>query len=118
MDAVFRRGPRMVDATGGNVGQRIKVNEARIIDDSVVIATDRSLTGTDGESFATLEDARSGSSFPARLAVDLFESDGSLTRVFVAQNVVIAVRGGGWTDEAVASTSTVIEEFLLFYPAG
>lgn len=116
MDAVFRRGPRMVDATGGNVGQRIKVNEARIIDDSVVIATDRSLTGTDGESFATLEDARSGSSFPARLAVDLFESDGSLTRVFVAQNVVIAVRGGGWTDEAVASTSTVIEEFLLFYP--
>ncbi len=107
----------MADATGGNVGQRIRVNETRIIDDSAVFSTDRSLTGTDSESFATLDAARSGTSFPARLAVDLFESDGSLTRVFVAQNVVIAARNGGWTDEAIASTSTVIEEFLLFYPA-
>lgn len=107
----------MDEATGGNVGQRITVHGARIIDDSVVIDTDRSLTGTDGESFATLEGARSETSFPARLAVDLFESDGSLTRVFVAQNVVIAARSGGWSDETVASTSTVIEEFLLFYPA-
>jgi hypothetical protein len=98
------------------VGQRIKVDGTRVIDASLLISTDRSLTGTDGEGYDSSEAAASGSTFPAKLAVELFESDDAIVRVYVSQNVVVVTRADGWPDEASESAQRVVEEFFLFYP--
>lgn len=98
------------------MGQRIIVDGRRVVGDSLIISTDRSLTGTDGEGYDSLDQATAGTTFPARLAVDLFESDEALARVYVSQNVVVATRDGGWTDDARDAAARIVEEFFLFYP--
>ena len=100
------------------MGQRIVVDSRRVIDDSIIISTDRSLTGTDGEGYDSLEQASRGTTFPAKLAVELFESDDATTRVYVSQNVVVITRSGGWDDAAGDTAAGVVEEFFLFYPEG
>ncbi len=99
------------------MGQRIEIDSTRVIDESLLISTNRSFTGTDGEGFGSSEDAASGTTFPAKLAADLFEADDAIRRVYVSQNVVVITREDGWTADATASASTVVGEFFLFYPA-
>ena len=99
------------------MGQRIEIDSTRVIDDSLLISTNRSFTGTDGEGFGSSEDAAAGTTFPAKLAVDLFEADDAIRRVYVSQNVVVITRRDGWTTDATASASAVVGEFFLFYPA-
>lgn len=99
------------------MGQRIEIDGQRVVGDSLIVSTNRSFTGTDGEGFGSLEAATDSSTFPARLATDLFESDDRLTRVFVHQNMVVATRSGGWDTEAANAASKVVGEFFLFYPA-
>jgi hypothetical protein len=101
---------------GGAVGQRIAIDRTREVDDSIIVSTDRSLTGTDGEGFDSPAAAAAGTTFPAKLAVELFEVDEVIRRVFVHQNVVVVTRNGGWTTEARDAAGKVIEEFFLFYP--
>ncbi len=100
------------------MGQRIEVDSTTVIDDTAVFATNRSLTGTDGEGFGSSEEASSFDTFPARLASELFEADGALTRVYVDQNVLVVARSGAWDDASITSTSKLIEDFFLFYPEG
>ena len=99
------------------MGQRIVVDGRRVVEDSIIISTDRSLTGTDGEGFDSLEQASAGATFPAKLAVELFEADDATTRVYVSQNVVVITRDGGW-DGVADAAARVVEEFFLFYPEG
>lgn len=99
------------------MGQRIEIENQRIVGDSLIVSTNRSFTGTDGEGFASREAATESSTFPALLASDLFESDDRLARVFVHQNMVVATRTGGWETEASSAAAKVIGEFFLFYPA-
>lgn len=99
------------------MGQRIVVDGRRVVEDSIIISTDRSLTGTDGEGYDSLEQASAGVTFPAKLAVELFEADDATTRVYVSQNVVVITRAGGWDDDGDAA-ARVVEEFFLFYPEG
>lgn len=99
------------------MGQRIEIDSTRVIDDSLLVSTNRSFTGTDGEGFDSQGAASAGTTFPAKLAADLFESDTAVERVFVSQNVVVITRDGGWTSEATASASSVVGDFFLFYPA-
>lgn len=98
------------------MGQRIEIDGSKTVGDSIIISTNRSLTGTDGEGYASLDAASAGTTFPAKLAVDLFESDDGLSRVFVHQNVVVLTRNGGWPENAADAARKVIEEFFLFYP--
>lgn len=100
------------------MGQRIEVDSTTVIDDTAVFATNRSLTGTDGEGFTSREEASSLGTFPAKLASELFEADDSLTRVYVDQNVLVVGRSAGWDNAATASTEKLIEDFFLFYPEG
>jgi hypothetical protein len=100
------------------VGQRIEIDNAVIVDDSIIVSTDRSLTGTDGEGYASAAEAGEVSTFGGRIAVDLFEADDAIERVFVASNVIVAKRKAGWDDTASRATQNVIEEFFLFYPGG
>lgn len=99
------------------MGQRIEIESTKVVDDAIVVSTNRSLTGTDGEGFNSSEDTEGVETFSARLAMELFEADGNLERVWVSGNVVVAKRADGWTDESSASVSRVIEDFFLFYPA-
>ena len=98
------------------MGQRIEIEGTRVVDDSVIVTTDRSLTGTDGEGYSTVEEADASQTFAAGVARRLLADDGAINRVFVSSNVVVVRRDGGWNEDATASTSKVIEEFFLFYP--
>jgi hypothetical protein len=97
------------------MGQTIEINGTDVIDHVLVIDTDRSLAGQDGETFNGVEAARSRTTFPASLAVRLFEADDSVDHVFVMSNLVQVRRPPGWSEAAVAATSNVVSEFFRFY---
>ncbi|MCL1598982.1 MAG: hypothetical protein M3094_07345 [Actinomycetia bacterium] len=99
------------------MGQRIEIESVVVVDDSLIVTTNRSLTGTEGEGFDSATDARDGDTFAAKLAFDLFEVDSAIGRVYVTSNVVVATRDGGWTTQAKDATAHVVEEFFLYYPA-
>ncbi|CAN5891538.1 hypothetical protein BH23ACT5_BH23ACT5_03650 [soil metagenome] len=96
------------------MGQTIEINQTRRIGDVLVIDTDRSLTGQDGEAYSpgyTTESA----SLPARLAERLFAVDGGIDRVHVMSNAVTIRRPGGWTDDTAQAASDTVAEFFVFY---
>jgi hypothetical protein len=97
------------------MGQTIEINRTDVIEHVLVIDTDRSLAGQDGESFNGVEAARSKTSFPARLAVRLFEADQSVDHVFVMSNLVQVRRAVGWTDEAAQAAAQVVSDFFRYY---
>lgn len=98
------------------MGQRIEIDETRMVDDSMIVSTDRNFTGTDGEGYESADNAEGVDTFGAKAAGELFASDESITRVYVSSNVFVIRRDGGWTDDATTSVRRVIEEFFLFYP--
>lgn len=97
------------------MGQRIEIESSRVVDDSVIVTTNRTLTGTDGEGYDSTDYATDSNRFGARLAADLFESDHDISRVFVTSNVVIMQRSDGWSDPATESAAAVISDFFLHY---
>lgn len=101
---------------GGTMGQRIEIDDVTVIDTSLLVDTNRSLTGTDGEGYNTAEDAAASDTFPAKLAAELFESESAISRVYIDQNVIVLTKPDVWDDETVATVRGVIESFFLFYP--
>lgn len=99
------------------MGQQIEIESSQAVDDSIILSTNRSLTGTKGEGYANAADASASGTFAGGLASDLFESDEALSRVYIESNVVVLQRNGGWADDVRSATESVIEEFFLFYPA-
>ncbi len=97
------------------MGQPIQVAATRL-DDVVMFDTDRSISGQDGASFASAEEAAETAEFPAQLAARLFAGDSAVNHVFVASNQVVVRKRGGWTDDDVAAASQVIADFFLYYP--
>jgi len=97
------------------MGQRIEIDSRRVVDNSVIVTTNRSLTGADGEGYASAGQASEGESFGAKLATDLFESDDDVSRVYIASNVVIIARESRWSDASTEAVSEVISEFFLHY---
>lgn len=97
------------------MGQRIEIDGSRIVDDSIIFTTSRSLTGADGEGYGTPDEASTVDTFAAKLASDLFESDDTITRVYVASNVVVIRSNGAWESAGVDGATSVIEEFFLHY---
>lgn len=87
-----------------------------MIDQVLVIDTDRSIAGQDGEAFSGKESARTQSTFPARLAVRLFESDQAIDHVFVMSNTVSVRRLPAWAESDVKSATQVVADFFRFYP--
>jgi hypothetical protein len=97
------------------MGQRIEIESNRVVDKSVIVTTNRNFTGTDGEGYNSTEQATIVDSFGAKLAVDLFESDEEIGRVFVSSNVVIIEKEDGWSEAAAESAGSVISDFFLYY---
>lgn len=100
-----------------SVGQQIEIESSQVVDDSIILATNRSLTGTKGEGYGNAADAAASGTFGGGLASDLFESDAAVSRVYVESNVLVLQRNGGWPDDIRSATESVVEEFFLFYPA-
>lgn len=98
------------------MGQTIQINSTAVIDQVLVIDTDRSLAGQDGEAFSGRESARTQPTFPARLAVRLFESDESIDHVFVMSNTVSVRRLPSWSEDDVKRAAQVVADFFRFYP--
>lgn len=104
------------------MGQTIQIRDANVIGDVLLVSTDRSFTGQDGETYlpnsgANGEAINTGAVIPAQLAARLFESDSSIDHVYVMSNVLSIKRVGGWDDAPVASARDIVASFFLFYGA-
>jgi len=108
---------RVSPSKEASLGQRIEIESSQVVDDSVILSTNRSLTGTTGEGYGTTAEATASGTFAGGLAADLFESDEALRRVYIESNVVVLQRDGGWTDDVLSATESVVGDFFLFYPA-
>ena len=97
------------------MGQRIEILSTETVGDVLVIDTNRTLGGQDGESYVDSDAARSQNTFPARLSVRLLDLDSHINRVFTLSNALTLRRSGGWTEGQVERVSESISEFFLFY---
>ena len=102
-------------AKGTDLGQQIKVLSTHLVDDVLVIDTNRSLGGQDGEAFEDADAARSATTFPARLSARLMETDSRINRVFIYSNTLTVRRQGGWATSEVERVSQMVGDFFLFY---
>lgn len=98
------------------MGQTIEILRTTVIEQVLVIDTDRSLAGQDGDTYADPAEARAAGTFPAQLAARLFESDDAVDHVFVMSNTVSVRRSGGWTEEQVDQAAGIVAAFFRFYP--
>lgn len=98
------------------MGQTIEIAGTAVIDHVLVVDTDRSLAGQDGMAFSGVETARLSGTFPARLAVRLFEGDSAIDHVYVMSNAVSIRRPLGWSEDQIARAVRIIAEFFRFYP--
>lgn len=96
------------------MGQTIEISGSRHIGDVLVIDTDRSLAGQDGEAY-TPGYTTTSETFPARLAERLFEADADIDRVHVMSNAVTISRAGGWPPESRSRAEDVVVRFFRFY---
>ena len=98
------------------MGQTIEILDTTVIDRVLVIDTDRSLAGQEGEAFTAKPELDGGpTTFPTRLAARLFEQLDGVDHVFVMSNAVSIRRPGGWSDDQIASASRIVAEFFRFY---
>ncbi len=101
------------------MGQRIEVSKATVMDDVLMVETDRSITGQDGVSYPSAAAADGDETFPGHLAAQLFRGDPDVASVFVGSNAVVVKREGGWDDDSLGRSFRTVSEFFLFYrPAG
>jgi hypothetical protein len=94
------------------MGQTVLIKSTTTMEDILVIDTDRSLTGQDGQAITPDEP---GHSVPGELANRLFQLDLGIDHVYVFQNVVTVRRPGGWDEDTAGETTGVAGSFLLFY---
>lgn len=98
------------------MGQTIEINGARRIGEVLVIDSNRTLAGQDGEAFT--ESPSDGETFPALLAQRIFAVDETVTRVHVMSNAVSVSRVGGWDETAQTEVEEVVIGFFRYYPDG
>lgn len=98
------------------MGQTIEINRSTVIDRVLMIDTDRTLAGQDGEAYGTVEAAQRSTTLPGRLAARIFESDPAIDHVFVMSNQVSVRRSSGWDDVSVATVARLVSDFFRVYP--
>lgn len=96
------------------MGQRIEVRPT-IVGNTAIFDTDRSITGQDGTSYGSADDAANDLRFPGRLAARLFAADEGVDSVWIASNTIVINRTEDWSDEAGESAAGTIASFFLYY---
>jgi hypothetical protein len=94
------------------MGQHVEIKDLVSLGDVVVVDTDRSFTGQDGQAMTP---SHLGDGVPGVLAGRLFALDRGIDHVFVQQNQVTVRRLGGWDMETKERVADVISAFLRFY---
>ena len=98
-----------------HLGQHIKVLSTHTVGDVLLIDTNRTLGGQDGEAYEDPDTARSGATFPARLSARLMDLDPRINRVFTLSNTLTVRREGGWYPGEVDRVLQSVSGFFLFY---
>lgn len=80
--------------------------------DVLMVDTDRSFTGQDGQAIGPDLD---GEGVPVVLAGRLFDLGVGIDHVFVLQNTFTVRRPGGWNEEAPRAVADTTNSFLRFY---
>lgn len=94
------------------MGQSVEIKDTVTLGDVLLIDTDRSLTGQDGQAMAP---GTVGHGFPGRLAARLFALDLGIDHVFVLQNTVTVRRPEGWDEASAGLVTDVANGFLRYY---
>jgi hypothetical protein len=94
------------------MGQDVVIRDVVSLGDVIVIDTDRSFTGQDGET-STIGALAEG--VPGILSQRLFDLGLDIDRVFVQQNTVTVRRPGGWDPDATDRVAEETSTFLRFY---
>ncbi len=79
---------------------------------AVVIDTDRSFTGQDGQAISP---DSPGEAVPGDLAQRLFGLDIGVDHVYVIQNIITVRRPGGWDEDTAGRATDVTASFLRYY---
>ena len=94
------------------MGQTVQIKDSVAVGDVLVIETDRSFTGQDGESATP---GFPGGGVPGILAAELFGLGIGIDHVFVQQNTVTVRRTGGWDEASSSKVAGITAFFLRFY---
>lgn len=94
------------------MGQTVVVNTAVVTGELLLVDTDRSFTGQDGQ-VMTPDDE--GEGVPGRLAGRLFALGLGIDHVFVLQNTVTVRRPAGWDEDSAGLVTDVTHTFLRYY---
>lgn len=95
------------------MGQDVEIRKTATVGEVLVIDTDRSFTGQDGQAIGP---ELKGRGVPLRLAERLFGLELGIDHVFVLQNAVTVRRPGGWDTETAETVTETTHSFLRFYP--
>jgi hypothetical protein len=94
------------------MGQTVIIRDHVAVGDVLVVTTDRSFTGQDGQSMTP---DVPGTAVPGLLAESLFDLDVGIDHVYVLQNTVTLRRSGSWDDATRGKSTDVISAFLRHY---
>jgi hypothetical protein len=94
------------------MGQTVVIRDLVEMGETILIDTDRSFTGQDGQ---TITPDDPGTAVPAQLATELFALDLGIDHVYVLQNTISVRRPGGWDETSSQKVREAAGEFLRFY---
>lgn len=94
------------------MGQNVEIRNTVVMGDVLMIDTDRSLTGQDGQ---VLTPDLNGEGVPRLLAERLFGLGLGIDHMYVLQNTVTVRRPGGWDDESSRAVTDITHAFLRYY---
>ncbi len=94
------------------MGQTVEINHTTQIEDILLIDTDRSFTGQDGQAISP---DSPGEAVPGDLAQRLFGLDIGVDHVYVIQNIITVRRPGGWDEDTAGRATDVTASFLRYY---
>lgn len=94
------------------MGQTVQIKDVVTVGEVLILDTDRSFTGQDGEAAAP---GSSVGGVPGILAAELFGLGLGIDHVFVQQNQVTVRRPGGWDESSTDKVSDTTASFLRFY---
>ena len=94
------------------MGQNVEIKDTVAMGEILIIDTDRSFTGQDGQ---TITAGSAGHGVPGILADRLFALEVGINHVFVLQNTITVRRPGGWDEDSTGAVSEVTRSFLRYY---
>lgn len=94
------------------MGQNVEINRSVALGDVLIVDTDRSFTGQDGQAITAPE---GGDGVPGMLADRLFSLGLGIDHIYVLQNTVTVRRPAGWDEDSAGQVAEATHSFLRFY---